>query len=68
MDAAGLSASTISRLCRDREAEHERLRTRSLSSCHYAYWFVDGVHVSIRLGDDDRLCLLVVIGVRADAT
>jgi transposase-like protein len=24
------------------------------------------VHVSVRLGEDDRLCLLVVIGVRAD--
>jgi len=28
--------------------------------------FVDGVHVSVRLGEDDRLCLLVVIGVRED--
>ena len=32
----------------------------------YAYWFVDGVHVSIRLGEDPKLCLLVVIGVRED--
>ena len=29
-DAAGLSPSTISRLCKDWEAEHERFRTRSL--------------------------------------
>jgi putative transposase len=29
-DAAGLSASTISRLCKDWEAEHQRFRTRSL--------------------------------------
>jgi transposase-like protein len=29
---------------------------------------LDGVHVSVRLGEDDRLCLLVVIGVRADGT
>ena len=67
-DAAGLSASTISRLCKDWEAEHERFRTRSLRFHQYAYWFVDGVHVSIRLGEDDRLCLLVVIGVREDGT
>jgi hypothetical protein len=33
----------------------------------YAYCFVDGVHVSGRLGEDDRLCLLVVIGVREDS-
>jgi transposase-like protein len=67
-DAAGLSPSTISRLCKDWEAEHERFRTRSLRFHRYAYWFCDGVHVSVRLGEDDRLCLLVVIGVRDDGT
>jgi len=67
-DAAGLSPSTISRLCKDWEAEHERFRARSLRFHRYAYLFVDGVHVSIRLGEDDRLCLLVVIGVREDGT
>jgi transposase-like protein len=65
-DAAGLSPSTISRLCKDWEAEHERFRTRSLRFHRYPYLFVDGVHVSVRLGEDDRLCLLVVIGVRED--
>lgn len=65
-DAAGLSSSTISRLCKDWEGEHERFRTRSLRFHRYAYLFVDGVHVSVRLGEDDRLCLLVVIGVRED--
>jgi putative transposase len=65
-DAAGLSPSTISRLCKDWEAEHERFRARSLRFHRYAYLFVDGIHVSVRLGEDDRLCLLVVIGVRED--
>jgi putative transposase len=65
-DAAGLSPSTISRLCKDWEAEHARFRSRSLRFHRYAYLFVDGVHVSVRLGEDDRLCLLVVIGVRED--
>jgi len=65
-DAAGLSPSTISRLCKDWETERERFRTRSLRFHKYAYLFVDGVHVSVRLGEDDRLCLLVVIGVRED--
>jgi putative transposase len=65
-DAAGLSPSTISRLCKDWEAEHQRFQTRSLRFHRYAYLFVDGVHVSVRLGEDDRLCLLVVIGVRED--
>jgi putative transposase len=67
-DAAGLSPSTISRLCKDWEAEHARFRERSLRFHRYAYLFVDGVHVSVRLGEDDRLCLLVVIGVRQDGT
>lgn len=67
-DAAGLSPSTITRLCKDWEAEHERFRSRSLRFHQYAYLFVDGVHVSVRLGEDDRLCLLVVIGVREDGT
>jgi len=50
------------------EAEHEAFRRRELRFHRYAYWFVDGVHVSVRLGDDDRVCLLVVIGVREDGT
>jgi len=32
----------------------------------YAYLFADGVHVGVRLGEDKRLCLLVIIGVRED--
>jgi len=65
-DAAGLSAASISRLTRAWQAEHEQFRARSLRFHRYAYLFCDGVHVSVRLGEDDRLCLLVVIGVRED--
>ena len=31
----------------------------------YVYLWVDGIHLDIRL-EEDRLCLLVMIGVRAD--
>lgn len=65
-DAAGLSSSTISRLTKQWVGEHERFRTRRLDFVRYAYLFIDGVHVEVRLGEDDRLCLLVVIGVRED--
>ena len=65
-DAAGLSPTSISRLTKAWQAEHEQFRSRSLRFHRYAYLFVDGVHVSVRLGEDDRLCLLVVIGVRED--
>jgi transposase-like protein len=67
-DASGLSPSTISRLCKEWETHHDRFRKRLLSFCRYAYLFVDGVHVSVRLGEDPKLCLLVVIGVREGGT
>jgi len=67
-DAAGLSPSTISRLCKGWETHHDRFRKRHLGFTRYAYLLVDGVHVSVRLGEDDKLCLLVVIGVREDGT
>jgi putative transposase len=67
-DASGLSASSIQRLTESWQAEHAAFRARELRFHQYAYWFVDGVHVSVRLGEDDKLCLLVVIGVREDGT
>ncbi len=65
-DASGLSSSSIQRLTEQWQAEHAAFRTRELRFHRYAYLFVDGVNVSVRLGEDPRLCLLVVIGVRED--
>ena len=65
-DASGLSSSSIQRLTTSWQAEHTAFRQRELRFHRYAYLFVDGVHMSVRLGEDDRLCLLVVIGVRED--
>jgi transposase-like protein len=65
-NASGLSATSISRLTKQWEVDHEAFKGRSLRFHRYAYLFVDGVHMSVRLGEDDRLCLLVVIGVRED--
>jgi putative transposase len=65
-DASGLSSSSIARLTEQWQADHAAFKTRQLAFHQYAYLFVDGVHVSVRLGEDDRLCLLVVIGVRED--
>lgn len=64
---AGLSASTISRLTVAWQAEHERWARRDLSGLDYVYWWVDGIHFRIRL-EEDRLCCLVIIGVRPDGT
>lgn len=39
-----------------------------MSDVDYVYVWVDGVHFKVRLGDDRRLCCLVVVGMRADGT
>src|SRR5246500_289378 len=65
-DAAGLSPTTIARMCKEWEEHHERFRTRHLGFTRYAYLFMDGIHVSARLGEDPKVCLLIVIGVRED--
>jgi putative transposase len=65
-DASGLSSSSIQRLTETWQADHAAFKQRQLGFHRYAYLFLDGVHVEIRLGEDDKLCLLVVIGVRED--
>ncbi len=65
-DASGLSSSSIQRLTESWQAEHTAFCTRELRFHRYAYLFVDGVNVAVRLGEDSKLCLLVVIGVRED--
>ncbi len=64
---AGLSASTICRLTESWQEEHERWSKRSLKKLDYVYWWVDGIHFNIRL-EEDRLCCLVIVGVRPDGT
>ena len=62
---AGLSASTIQRLTRAWSAEWAAFQQRDLSQVDYVYLWADGVHFTIRL-EQDRLCCLVLVGVRAD--
>jgi transposase-like protein len=59
--AKGLSANTVSRLKQQWLDEHRAWCQRDLSDRRYVYWWVDGVYSNVRL--DERLCLLVVIGV-----
>lgn len=65
--ASGLSATTITRLTAQWEAEHKAWKARDLSDRDYVYVWADGIHLNIRL-EEDRLCLLVIIGVRPDGT
>ncbi len=59
--AKGLSANTASRLKQQWSDEHRAWCQRDLSDRRYVYWWADGVYSNVRL--DDRLCLLVIIGV-----
>ena len=59
--AKGLSAQTVCRLKAQWIDEHRSWRSQDLSHKHYVYWWADGVYSKVRL--DDRLCLLVIIGV-----
>ncbi len=65
-DAAGLSSASISRLVKEWEADYEAFGSRRLEFARYAYLWVDGIHLSVRLGEDTELCCLVVMGVRED--
>jgi transposase-like protein len=64
-DAAGLSASIISRLKEGWIDEHRRWCKRNLTNKHYIYLWVDGVHFGVRLEDASQ-CMLVVIGATAE--
>jgi len=63
--AAGLSATTITRLTEQWQDEAKAFTGRDLSGVDYVYVWADGVHVNVRL-EQTRLCLLVLVGVRAD--
>ena len=62
---AGLSAPVITKLTETWKAEQRAFADRDLSGVDYVYLWADGIHVNIRL-EEHKLCLLVLIGVRAD--
>jgi len=59
--AKGLSANTISRLKSKWLADHAAWRQKPLTGKRYVYWWADGIYSKVRM--DDKLCLLVIIGV-----
>jgi transposase-like protein len=62
---AGLSAPTVTRLTTQWQDEARSFNERSLAGTDYVYCWVDGIHLKVRL-EQDKVCLLVMIGVRAD--
>ena len=61
---AGLSAATITRLTSQWQKEAAAFEDCDITS-DYVYLWVDGIHLKVRL-EQEKLCLLVMIGVRAD--
>ncbi len=59
--AKGLSANTVSRQKSQWYDEHQNWQRWDLSQKCYVYWWADGIYSQVRM--DDRLCLLVIIGV-----
>ena len=66
-DAKGLSASTITRLKSVWEEEYADWSKRSLAGKRCVYLWADGIYWNVRL-EDDRQCLLVLMGATADGT
>ena len=62
---AGLSAASITRLTAQWQDEAKAFGQRDLSGTDFVYLWVDGIHLKVRL-DQEKLCLLVMIGVRTD--
>jgi transposase-like protein len=65
--AAGLSASVITRLTTQWQAEQRAFAERDLRDRDFVYVWADGVHFNVRL-EEERLCCLVIVGVRVDGT
>lgn len=61
-EAKGLSPAVVSRLKAQWSEEYGAWMKRDLSQERYVYWWVDGIYSSLR-SEDERLCLLVIIGV-----
>lgn len=65
--SAGLSPATITRLTSDWQDQAVSFNERPLAGTDYVYVWVDGIHLKVRLAQD-KVCLLVMIGVRADGS
>lgn len=64
-EAKGLSSSTIVRLKSIWEEDYKKWSSRSLENKQYVYFWVDGIFFNVRL-DDERSCILVIIGADAE--
>jgi putative transposase len=61
-EAKGLSPAVVSRLKAQWSEEYLAWTRRDLTDESYVYIWADGIYSTLR-GEDDRLCLLVIVGV-----
>jgi len=64
----GFSAQQVCRLKEFWRQEYEDWSKRDLSIDHYVHWWVDGIHFNVRLEEDARQCILVVIASKEDGS
>ena len=63
----GFSAENIVRMKQIWEQDYKQWISRDLSESRYVYWWIDGIYFNVRL-NDDRQCILVIIGAKEDGT
>lgn len=66
-NAKGLSPTNIVRLKETWTTEYKEWLQRDLRDKHYVYIWADGIYFNVRL-QDDRPCILVIIGALPDGT
>nr|WP_245676826.1 IS256 family transposase [Oligoflexus tunisiensis] len=65
-DAPGLSASTVTRLKSVWQDEYRQWRESPLGKRRFVYIWADGIYFNIRLGEDLRMCMLVIVGADSE--
>lgn len=63
----GFSAESVVRMKRAWEDHYKAWTSRELTGNDYVYFWVDGIYFNVRL-DDERQCILVIIGAKEDGT
>jgi putative transposase len=66
--AAGLSAANIVRLKAVWEEDYKKWSRRDLTGKRYVYLWADGIYFNVRLGEDERSCILVIMGALPNGT
>jgi transposase-like protein len=64
--ANNVSAAVVLKLKEEWERDRQAWKRRDLSQEEYVYLWADGVYFTIRLDNDDRQCILVLIGATKD--